>query len=234
VANLIALVLGSLLVIAGRVLAGRLAGLGITAVCSMTMAYLMPPVFSFRVSGSRDILTLALYGAIGAVLSGTPSARRRGQVIGRIAAPPDTIPPARQTAKPAYAVGELLSAELIVRAREAGVTIDIAPFQLTYPQADMRRILSDVLTDALETPGVRHISLYGGHLPGGDRVFVAAHRVWPPRSRQGITIGRCDNDCTLAAFSGWPLHACASWFDNGSERIYQISLEDANVRFATE
>ena len=39
-----------------------------------------------------------------------------------------------------------------------------------------------------------------------------------------IVAGKRDEDCEALEFAGWPPHSRASWFDNGFERVYQISL----------
>ena len=56
--------LASLLALVAHITAGRLIGLSVAALCTTTMAFfLMPPVFSLRVSKSSDMFALALYGA---------------------------------------------------------------------------------------------------------------------------------------------------------------------------
>jgi hypothetical protein len=74
-----AIAIGIVMAMAARILAGRLAGLSMTAVCGATIAYLLPPAFSFRVSEPRDVAALAIYGAIGLVLAGPGPARKKAQ-----------------------------------------------------------------------------------------------------------------------------------------------------------
>lgn len=123
------------------------------------------------------------------------------------------------------AVADLMSSDLGFHLR--AVDFSVASEVLTLPctQGETLRILSDVLTAALQNPEVRRVSIYGGQRPSVRRVIIAAHYVWPPPTCKVITIGKRDEDCEPAAFPGWPLHWRASWFDNGYDCIYQISVE---------
>ena len=68
--------------IVGQAVAGRLVGLGVTAVCSAAIAFfLMPPVYSLRVSQTSDLVALILYGTVGLVLTKSAPSRTRRAVI---------------------------------------------------------------------------------------------------------------------------------------------------------
>ena len=75
--TLTAIAIGLMAAMGARLMAGRLAGLSMTAICGATMAYLLPPAFSFRVSEPRDVAALAIYGTIGLVLASPPRGTRK-------------------------------------------------------------------------------------------------------------------------------------------------------------
>jgi Domain of unknown function (DUF4118) len=225
--NVIAILVASILALAGQVVAGRLVGLSITAVCSAAMAYfLMPPVFSLRISQTSDLFALAFYGSVGLVIAKSgPSRQKR---IALREEPIRNIPPLKQPEADVRAVmTELMSSDLGVRLRAEDIAIEAASFGLPGPCGDALRMLTDVITRALQGSGIRRISVYGGKRPGVQHLVVAAHRVWPPPLYKVITIGKRDEDCEAAVFLGWPSHSHASWFDNGYDRIYQVSVEVA-------
>lgn len=222
---LIALIAVSIvLALAGHVIAGRLAGFSVTALCSATMAFfLMPPVFSFRVSKTQDIVVLAFYGATGLVLAKTAPKKKRTPL--RVDPVCDHPQCERLETDLSPAVADLMASDLGVSLRAVNLAIFADALTLPCTKGETFRIMSDVITAAVHTPEVRCISIYGGHQPGVRRLVVTAHYVWPPPLLKVIPIGKRDDDCKPVNFPGWPLHSRASWFDNGYERIFQVSVE---------
>lgn len=206
-------------------MAGRLAGLSITALCSATMAFfLMPPLFSLRVSQTHDIVALAFYGGAGLVLAKAAPSRKKRALI-RVDTVCEQAPCRTLETDLSRAVADVLSSALGSPLR----ALDFAVFgeALTLPctHDETLRMLSDVLTAALETPEVQRISVYLTHRPSVRRLIVTAHYVWPPPQCKVIRIGARDDECKPTTFPGWPLESRASWFDNGYDRIYQISVK---------
>jgi len=72
------LAVGTVVVLSLFAFAGRLTGFSVMGLWSAGTAYFfMAPVYSFRVSNSRDLAALALYGTVGLVLARTtPNSRR--------------------------------------------------------------------------------------------------------------------------------------------------------------
>jgi len=219
-----AIAIGIIMAVVARLIAGRLAGLGATAICGATIAYLLPPAFSFRVSEPRDIAALAIYGAIGLVLASPPPAGWKRAPARREPAW-ERIPAGTSETPVDSVIAELMGSDLGERMRAAGIAIDAGGF-LPWAAVEAADLLSDVLESALHDAAVRQISIYGGRRPGDRRVFVAAYHRWPPPAHTAITIGKRHEDCEALAFPGWPSHSRASWFENGCGRVYQISRED--------
>jgi hypothetical protein len=216
----------TILAFAGHVIAGRLAGLTITALCTATMAFfLMPPLFSLRVSQTHDIVALALYGTAGLVLARTVPPKRKRAVV-RVDSVCDIGLRTRVETDVSGAVADLMSSDLWGRLSAVDFAVTCGGFALPCTRDETLRILSDVLTAALQTPEVQRVSIYGGQGPSVRRLIVAAHCVWPPPQGKVIIIGKRAEDCEPANFPGWPLHSCASWFENGYDRVYQISVQD--------
>src|SRR5689334_18308980 len=70
--SFVVLAVGTVVVLSFFAFAGRLIGFGVMGLWSAGTAYFfMAPVYSFRVSNSRDLAALALYGTVGLVLART-------------------------------------------------------------------------------------------------------------------------------------------------------------------
>ncbi len=217
-------VAATILAFAGYMIAGRVIGLSITAFCSASMAYfVMPPVFSFRVSQTHDLLALALYGTAGLLLAKMAPARgRRGLV--RVDWPSPVEGPGRAWTELSTAMAILTSSELGYRLQVLDVNLPQDRVMMPCTRDEAVRILADILTTVLQIPGVRRASIFGAQQPGVRRLTVAAHYAWPPPLRKVIHIGRRDEDCEALIFAGWLPHWRATWFDNGYDRIFQISI----------
>ncbi|HEX4275151.1 MAG TPA: DUF4118 domain-containing protein [Bryobacteraceae bacterium] len=213
-----------LLVFAITMRVGRVAGLALTALCGAVMAFfMMPPVFSFRVLRTSDVLALAFYATTGLVLTHTAPSRRRRAL-------PDTQwapAPKRLEADLATAVADLDASALGERLRKVAGAIAIEGCALPCTADETFRILSDTVTAALAVQSVQRISIFGSQQPSARRLKVVAHRVWPTPENEIIMIGRREENCIPADFPGWPAHAHASWFDNGYDCIYQVSVDDS-------
>jgi hypothetical protein len=222
----------TILAFAGHLIAGRLVGLSITAFCSATMAFfLMPPLYSLRVSQTHDIIALAFYGTAGLVLAKTAPPERKRAVV-RVAPICDRGPRERVETDLSRAVADLMSSELGGRLSAVDFAITGESFALPCTHDETLRILTDVLTAALQTPKVQRVSIYGGQRPSARLLTVAAHCVWPPPQGKVIIIGKRAEDCELATFPDWPSYSSASWFDNGCDRVYQISVQDRRMNYA--
>jgi hypothetical protein len=210
--TLAAIAIGLIAAMAARLIAGRLAGLSMTAICGATIAYMLPPAFSFRVSEPRDLAALALYGAVGLVLASPPPRRARPLVF-PVASPAAAAPETALNLVAGSVVGD--------RIRQAGVTLH-AGGSLAGPPEMLSRMLSDVIESALDDTTIAHIAIYSARSPERQALFVAAYREWP---RSAVTIGKRADSCESLHFAGWPSHSRASRFDNPYGCVYQVELD---------
>jgi hypothetical protein len=199
------------------VFAGRLAGLGITTACGAMIAFFgMPPLYSFRVAETPHILMLSAYGIAGLVIAGAAPRKHR-----------DAQRASSLTDEPSISVEtNLLDVldSLLSNSRFVDVAIDPRA-SVPCSRSEARLVLSDVLSAALNDPDAERISISASRLPSVFGVTIVAHRVWPPPLGEVIAIGKGDEDCHPASFPGWPANSRANWFDNGYDRVYQISFE---------
>jgi hypothetical protein len=217
--------LGILFAFAGSLLAGRLGALGTTVLYGAAIAFFwMPPRFSIRVTQPQDIAALAFYGVAGLVLAGTsPGKKKRGRAGIDRAYGFGSRP--RGKTDLSRAVASIMSSELGSRLHARGFTSPGAAVILPCTRQEIVRILSDILTEALQAPDVQRISIGVGRRPNVIQLTVAAYRNWPPPLGDSRTIGKRDQDCEELTIAGWPSHSRATWFDNGYGRIFQVSIE---------
>jgi hypothetical protein len=172
---------------------GRTVGMLAAATCGASVAYVMPPAFSFEVDSFLDQALLAAYGAVSLL------------VLYRV--PRRFKPNFTQGATPIQS-GTPLSA-IVHRALPAGIEVSIGEMNIEASVEDAETALREVFRTALlAQPGIERLVIYGGRWPGVDRIWVAAqYRELPPGS------------CILIGG-----RRALTWFDNGFERVYQISL----------
>jgi hypothetical protein len=201
--------------------AGRLAGLGVTALWSVATAYfLMAPVRSLRVSNLDDLAALALFGVAGLVLAKTGSNASepfRGE--------PDR-PPVERVHLPAVLASVMSSRGHGERLRQRKIEVTVSAMTpLECSNTDLARVLSQLLEAAQLEPQLRRISFHAIRCSGQDLLFMDSHRVWPLPNEQAIIIGKRREHCWPADFPGLPSYIEAAWFDNGFGRLYQVSIK---------
>ena len=170
-------------------IAGRSAGLTVTAACSACLAFfLMPPIFSFRVAQIQDIVALSFYGAAGLVVAGAAPSKRK-------TADPQREP-ARELGKRQRIESEVSSAVAdFIASRSASetwrVAINVAD-GVTVPctRAEILPVLVDVFIAAERIPNVQRIFIYGGRRPGSTELTIMANYVWPLPDFEAIVIGK--------------------------------------------
>jgi hypothetical protein len=92
----------------------------------------------------------------------------------------------------------------------AGVAVSIADLEITAPATQAEQALREVIQDVLSQPSIVGISVYGGRLPGEERIWVAARYRDLPEEPCLLMAKRSPSGVTV--------------FDNGYERVYSISL----------
>jgi hypothetical protein len=199
--------------------AGRLAGLVVMGLFACVAAFfLMPPFLSFRISETADVLAISFYSVF-------------GMAFARKAKRADAIPRAPPQYQSAAVETELCAIVPILLRSEVGTALQSIEFDfqganLAIPCSaeDSLKILTEVIGAALAVPGVRRVAIRNSQRPGARQLIVAANRVWPPPTGQVVTIGRRERDCEPVCFPGMPPNVEIRWFDNGYDRIYQISI----------
>jgi len=227
----IALAVGALVALCSSELAGRRVGFSVTALWSAGTAYfVMVPVYSFRVSNSRDLVALALFGAVGIILVKTRPLPKRPVRYGPEV--PEIEPPSVDLIDLRTVLADLQSSsELGQRLKQRIIEVEVSlPRSFRCSYFDAVRVLSHVFAAVLTEPQLRRVSFHAGRRPGVELLFVCAHTVWPPPLQETITIGQCDADSLRAEFPGWPSHLTATWFDNGYGRTYQVSFAALNAQ----
>ena len=157
---------------------GRAAGIFAAATCGASVAYVMPPAFSFEVDSFLDQIVLAAYGAISLLVLYRIPARFTRYVA---SAPTRTQP------------GVELSA-LVHRMLPTGIEVSVGDLTIEAPAREAEAALHDVLKAALAQPNIESLSVYGGRGPGVDRIWIAARYRYLPAdpcvlisARRGVT-----------------------------------------------
>jgi hypothetical protein len=208
------------LALAGYLFAGRIVGFAITAICGAAMAFfLMPPVFSFRISHPRDMLTLALYGTAGLVFA--KAAPRKRRAAGEVYGGGDRDNLSESTW--AQTLGDVMTSHAERATNRIRIVSPAEGTPLRCQRLEARHVLSDVLEFVQQTAGSSEIRVYAARLPGVQRLTLVADYS-SPKGDAVSTIGKRDEDCHAVAFPEWPASWSATWFDNGHQKIYQVSL----------
>lgn len=181
---------------------GRFIGVFAAAACGVSVAWIMPPTFSFQVHGFPDQFALAAYGAVSILVLARIRATHADDCSPEIVS--GTLPHSR------ISLGQLIPSV-------EGVEISVADLAIASDPQRAREVLDEVFRLALARSDVEKISVYGGRWPGVDRIWVAArYRSLP------------DEPCVLMSGRKADSPASVSSFDNGYERVYQIALPTAN------
>lgn len=177
---------------------GRVAGMLAVATCGVSVAWILPPAFSLQVGSFFDRFILLAYGAVSLLLVTRSSGRRA-----RIEA---------ETGVQNHRERNRTNLSLLVPALES-VELSVAEMAVTACPETARRALRQVFDAATAQGHVEKISVYGGRWPGVDRIWVAArYRSLP------------EEPCVLMSGRSVQQGPMITSFDNGYERVYQISL----------
>jgi hypothetical protein len=169
----------------------------------------MPPIFSLQVSRTSDLATLAGYCGFGLLITGR-SRRKTAQDAKPPSRSPRTRPVRQDGTCVASVFPRLLAADIGRQLSSGDIGVDLDDAVMPWAQDDTIRILSAVITDAIERSRVQRISIYAGRRPGVRRLVVTAHRTWPPPLYVAITIGKADCDCQPFGSLALPRNSRAS------------------------
>jgi hypothetical protein len=222
--SLISIFVASVLVLASHAIAGRLVALLSTAVFMPMLAYfMMPPYRSFHIAETHDVILITCFGIVGVMVA--QSAPKVRAITWRGASGTGPAPSDNSVADLSLVIEELLDSNPGIRLRAAGIVIEAGNVVLPCSPSRAADLLKIVIADALDVQRTERISIHNGRQPGFLCLFVAAHRVWPPPAGESMAIGRHPDLCTPLTVSGSSPYCRANWFDNGSDRIYQLFLE---------
>lgn len=217
------------LALAVRLAIGRLAALGVAAAGGGFIAYfLMPPVFSFRVSRTSDLVILACYGAVGFVLVRVQ--RNASENVDRQVRHPNHTPIRRSGTAVSPAVEKLLASDLGDLLSRSSVVMDLEPAVMPWCIDDMVGVLNAAISDAVRKDQIHRISVSGARRPGIRSLIVTAHRTWPPPLEVVILIGKGGNICDVFKPPQLPRNSRATWFDNGYGYTYQFTADEPGRR----
>lgn len=200
---------------------GRLAGLSTAAACAASMAFFtMPPAFSFAIDNTFDRITLIAYSLTSMVVVHR-APRREPSAFPAPAGPRESEPHASSAAL-AQAIETA-----IARTGRSDIEVDLDP-QMRF-RAWSRQESSAIVTvlekALIETAALR-IGAYGGDTPGENRIWIVLRYKALPEAAHSLPIGRRPDLCAAVPTGDCPDCAVTS-FDNGFERVLQISLFEA-------
>lgn len=169
------------------------------------------------------MILITCFGVVGLMVA--RSAPKVREITWRGASGAGASPADNSVADLSRVIEELLDSNLGSRLCAAGIAVDAGNVVLPCSLSRAIELLKIVLADSLNVQRTERISIHNGRQPGFLCLFVAAHRVWPPPAGESIAIGRHPALCTPLAVSRSSPYYRANWFDNGSDRIYQIFFE---------
>jgi len=207
--------------------AGRIAAMSLTAITAATAVLVMPPFMSWQVEREVDLLALLFQSIVGLIVAYRWPARTQNHR--RSAAPPD-VGPKRHPSKPACSLTTVVHSA-IEQSQNVDLKRRIGDFEITgeldggiaASQNDLERILRDGLKMALSDSRVQHISVHTGKQPSMDRITVVAQYDTNPGLPRLRLLGKSDRQQPIAT-ENWPGNCSVSYFDNGHEHIYLISI----------
>ena len=95
-----------------------------------------------------------------------------------------------------------------------------------YFDPKISRVIANVLELANESAtATGRTFIYSAHQPGLRKVWIAAQRRMDGSLPNSLIIGLRDEDCQSIVRPDWPANCSVTWFDNGVERVYQISIQ---------
>ena len=206
--------------------AGRLVGITLTAVASGLLAFLMPPVFSFRVESGAGIAALVVNGVAGLVVAHKVRPRRQRSGVAQPAWRSPARPPAMEGPALAEAISQVVARDACLRRRASDVGVHVDENSRLHLSADdLDRVLLDILRMAFSQSNVHRVDVYSSRRPGEECIRVAAEYAVSLESPRLRITGRTGDSCAALASPQWSRACSATWFDNGFEFIYQVRIE---------
>lgn len=205
--------------------AGRIPAMIMTAFAAMSSAILMPPFASWEIDSTTDLLAVVFQTVVG--LTVAYKWPRKGSY--RYQQP--VIPFFSRPRNPGYSLHKIVQT-VMKRDKELAATINHIQVcgDLQGPVAisgdELERIVSDVMKMVFSERETRHAKIYTARRPTVDEISLVTEysdAVSLPRVR---ILSRSDHHCPIRT-EGWPANCSVSFFDNGFEKTYQISIRKA-------
>jgi hypothetical protein len=208
--------------------AGRIAAMTLTALTAATGALLMPPFFSWQVERTSDLLALLFQTIVGLVIAYRWPARTRPKRCSTVSGPIEPFGrPARQTYPLAAILRRVMERDRDLEKRVGRLDVygeldgTIAVSAVSEDQ--LEKMFLDILRMAFSDSKVQHVSVYTGRQPARDRISVVAEYDLESALPGIRLLGRWDSQYQIRT-SNWPRNCSATYFDNGYEYIYLISI----------
>jgi hypothetical protein len=197
---------------------GRMAGITTAAACGASLAFFaMEPVFSFEIASPLDQGTLAAY-LLTSFLFVLRAPKSEAIVLDKL-----TWPVRKPLTIRGTAFAELLRIA-VIDAWPESVELDVDPgLRVTCSLHRIEPALSAIMRAGIADLVPVRIASYAGGAPGQNRIWVAIqYKAWPAEPHV-LHIGRHADRCTpLETPNG--TDCSVTWFDNGFERVFQISI----------
>jgi hypothetical protein len=196
---------------------GRIAGISTAAACGASLVFFaMEPVFSFEIASPADRGTIIAYG-IATFLMVLRQPRRDAARLEHVAWQSGA---SRKSLETEFV--QLLEAAA-AQVWPAGVAIDIDPRMRVPGSGDeLEQVLDTIMRARVPDLVPVRIAAYSGTAPGHCLIWVALqYKQWPAEPH----IVRSGRRADLCEHLETPNHGVCSvsWFDNGFERVFQIS-----------
>jgi hypothetical protein len=210
--------------------AGRIAAMMLTAVTAATAVLVMPPFLSWQVERSSDLLALLFQSVVGLIVAYTWPPRNRPVSTRYVQRPivSSGIKPARRPTQKAYSLAAIVrstmerDSDLGKRAGDLDVYGELDR-TIAVAQDELERVILDILRMAFSDSKVQHVGVYTGRQPALDRISVVAEYDLASALPGIRLIGRWDSQYQIRT-ANWPPNCSATYFDNGYEHIYLISI----------
>ncbi len=204
---------------------GRLAALTTTGVSTAIVALAVPPFLSFRVESSTDLAAVFLQGVIGLFIATRMPARSRRHRQPVIIRPAPANPPINRSYSLHSVTQTMMQRDPGLRTRIDDVHVygNIGE-NVTLSESCLLEIVGDVLRIVFSHETVRRISIHTGRRPGVEQITIIAARDLVPALPRMYLLGRSDLQSKVLQMEHWPAQCSVTWFDNGYDYIYQISI----------
>jgi hypothetical protein len=194
--------------------AGRIPAMMATAVAAASAAIIMPPFASWQVENTTDVVTVVFQSIIGLAVAYRWSARNGA--VGR------DNPPPQLSATRSAEEGRFRAIPDVMGKIPIEALGELPNFSAVPPEK-LEKILSDVMQLALANSSTHEIKVYTSRRPSVDLISLVAEYNSSPSLPHVRILGRSGSQCAIR-IKGWPANCSATFFDNGFENIYQISI----------